>query len=350
MLKRNLTIAILLATAQLLAVSTASSEEWIRLFDGKSLEGWSPNENPETWVIEDGAIVTRGARSHLFYSGDVAGGQFRNFVFEAEVQTDPGSNSGIYIHTEFQPEGWPAKGYECQIINSPPETPEGKYIERKMTGSIYAIRNTWQAPVENSVWFKYRIQVVGKTIRTFVNGRLICAYTEGENPFRPEGIEGRLLGTGTFALQGHDPDSVVRFRNIRVKLLPDDLLAPVQPERDAELDRLITKLSKSNHPLIDIGIETPSHSFAADQAKDSMRFGITIIEPDLSEAPAKLLIVNDRSSAPDVDALKAAKAAGMKIAFSSGGATELDPGRIRARLQAIEAAELAWSDLWVPGQ
>ena len=43
---------------------------WINLFDGKSLDGWTANESPESWILEDGAIVTAGSRSHLFYTGE----------------------------------------------------------------------------------------------------------------------------------------------------------------------------------------------------------------------------------------------------------------------------------------
>ena len=63
-----------------------------------------------------------------------------------------------------------------------------------------------------------------------------------------------------------------------------------------------------------------------------------------------ILVVNDRDKAPDVAVLKAAKAASMKIVFSSGGASSLDESRLKIRLQAIRDAELGWDDFWVPGK
>jgi len=60
-------------------------------------------------------------------------------------------------------------------------------------------------------------------------------------------------------------------------------------------------------------------------------------------------VINDRESPPSVDLLKAAKANGARVAFSSGGDTRINPGRLKARLQAVRAAELGWRDLWVPG-
>ena len=51
--------------------SQKPNDEWISLFDGKSLDGWKASENPETFSVEDGMIVVHGPRAHLFYVGDV---------------------------------------------------------------------------------------------------------------------------------------------------------------------------------------------------------------------------------------------------------------------------------------
>lgn len=323
--------------------------EWVSLFDGESLDGWRANESPESWAVEDGAIVAHGERSHLFYVGELASHDFKNFVFEAEVMTEPGANSGIYVHTKFQEEGWPAAGYECQVINSNSSGTEG-YVEHKMTGSIYAVRNVWKAPAGDKVWFKYRIRVEGKTIKTFIDDRLVCEYTEPVSPWRPEDKARRILSSGTFALQAHDPGSIVRYRNIKVKLLANDLETPGIAEQDREMDRLLTQFANSNHALIDVGIKAATGEFAEKQAAIGRELGLTIVEANLASTPAELLVVNDRNQAPSVDALKVAKANGFKIVFSSGGDTAVDKARIKARLQAIEAAGLSWEDLWVPGK
>ena len=69
----------ILLASLLIAVSGCSSDEWISLFDGESLNGWTANENPESWIVDDGAIVTAGPRSHLFYTGACNGPQFQKF-------------------------------------------------------------------------------------------------------------------------------------------------------------------------------------------------------------------------------------------------------------------------------
>ena len=86
--------------------------KWITLFDGKTLNGWKVGQNAETFSVDSGCIIAHGKTAHLFYEGDVHDHDFKDFDFKADVMTRPGSNSGIYIHTEYQESGWPAKGYE----------------------------------------------------------------------------------------------------------------------------------------------------------------------------------------------------------------------------------------------
>jgi hypothetical protein len=254
-------------------VCSCGSEEWIPLFDGKTLEGWKASENADSWIIEDGAIVTNGPRSHLFYEGEAMNHEFKNFEFTAEVKTEPASNSGIYFHTEFQDEGWPEKGYECQVINSKPDAEPGRYVENKMTGSIYAIRNTWKSPVPDREWFQYRIVVQGKTIQTYIDGGLIAEYTEPANPYRPDNLKGRLLSSGTFALQCHDPGSRVHFRNLKVKSLPDDLPTPGSPPDDLEFEKQIIDLASNNIPLADLHVHLKGGLTMEDALAHARRYG-----------------------------------------------------------------------------
>jgi hypothetical protein len=179
------------------------------LFDGKSLAGWKPNENPDSWRVVDGAIVCKGPRSHLFFVGADAAkpAEFRNFHFKAEVKTQPRANSGLFIHTRPQPDGWPAHGYEVQVNNS-----QGDPVR---TGSLYNVVKNFTAPAEDDTWFTLEVMVVGKAVTVRVDGRVLYEFVE------PEGVTGtRKLSAGTFALQAHDPGSEVHYRNIRVKRLP----------------------------------------------------------------------------------------------------------------------------------
>jgi hypothetical protein len=207
MKKLLLTFALGLA----LTASAADQDGWISLFDGKSLAGWKANENPDTFKVENGELIVKGPRAHLFYVGDVGGGKFKNFELKLDISTRPKANSGVYFHTEFQKDGWPAKGYEVQVNNT--------HGDPKKTAGLYNVKDNLEAPAKDGEWFTMTIKVVGKHITTSVNGKVIVDYTEEENPPR-KANPGRLIGAGTFALQGHDPGSEVHYKNIFVKPLP----------------------------------------------------------------------------------------------------------------------------------
>ncbi|HTL69505.1 MAG TPA: DUF1080 domain-containing protein [Lacunisphaera sp.] len=194
------------------ALSAQPSEEgFVPLMDGKTFAGWKPaKENPDTWKIEDGAFVTRGARCHLYYVGD--GAPFKNFELRVEVMTAPGSNGGIYFHTAYQNTGWPKAGFETQVNNS--------HSDWKRTGSVYDVANTGLASAEDNKWWTQTILVEGNTVTVKVDGKVVVQYTEPPGA-QPGAAFARKLGQGTFALQAHDPKSVVRYRHIRVKRLPD---------------------------------------------------------------------------------------------------------------------------------
>ncbi len=188
-------------------------DEWISLFDGKTLNNWKVGDNAETFSVKDGMIVVHGKTAHLFYNGDVQNHSFKNFDFKAQVMTMPGANSGIYFHTQFQQGGWPSKGYEVQVNNS--------HTDWKRTGSLYNVVDVKEKLVPDSVWFTERILVQGKHVQIWVNDKQSVDYTEPDNVQRPDDMKGRVLSSGTFALQGHDPNSIVYFKNIMVKPLAD---------------------------------------------------------------------------------------------------------------------------------
>jgi hypothetical protein len=195
------------------ATGYPSSDEWISLFDGKSLSNWKVGENAGTFTIEDGMIVAHGPTAHLFYMGDVHQHNFKNFEFKADVMTTPGSNSGIYFHTEYQESSWPKKGYEVQVNNS--------HTDWRRTGSLYGIQDVKEVFVKDNEWFTEYFKVEGKHVIVKLNDKTVVDYTEPADVKRDAGSEGRVLSSGTFALQGHDPNSKVYFKNIMVKPLPD---------------------------------------------------------------------------------------------------------------------------------
>jgi len=95
------------------------------------------------------------------------------------------------------------------------------HTDWRRTGSLYAVEDVRETPVGDGEWWEYHITVQGRRILLQVNGQTLVDYTQPESPERPPDMAGRVLSSGTFALQCHDPGSVVRFRDIRVRALPD---------------------------------------------------------------------------------------------------------------------------------
>ncbi len=190
--------------------SSTKNDGWISLFDGKTLNNWKVGANAETFHVDSGMIIVHGKTAHLFYEGDVGNHNFKNFEFKTEVLTKPKANSGIYFHTEYQEKGWPAKGYEVQVNNS--------HSDWRRTGSLYNISDVRDTLVLDNTWYTEHIIVQGKRVIIKVNDKTVVDYTEPDNLQRGKGSEQRVISNGTFALQGHDPNSVVYFRNIMVKI------------------------------------------------------------------------------------------------------------------------------------
>lgn len=201
----SFTVALLMVISLSSLQTQSRKKGWIKLFDGKTLNGWQVGANASTFKVEDGAIVVNGPRAHLFYMGPVQNHNFKNFEYKATVMTTPGSNSGMYIHTQYQEDGWPEKGYEIQVNNS--------HTDWRRTGSVYGIQDVKEAPAKDNEWFTQLIIVNGNKITVKVNDKVINEYTVP--------AEGGKLSSGTFALQGHDPKSKVYYKDIMVKPLPD---------------------------------------------------------------------------------------------------------------------------------
>lgn len=200
----RISIVLVITLISMSSMKSDISADWVSLFDGKTLNGWKAAEHPGTFTVSDGAIVVHGDRAHLFYDGTVNDHSFKNFELKLKVMTTPGANSGIFIHTTYQEEGWPSKGYEVQVNNT--------QSDWRRTASIYAVQDVKEVYMKDNEWFDMHITVQGKRITVKLNDKVVNDFTEGEN--------GRLTG-GTIALQGHDPGSKVMYKDIMIKVLPD---------------------------------------------------------------------------------------------------------------------------------
>jgi hypothetical protein len=211
----------LVVAAAVQAAAPGVEPGFTSLFNGKDFTGWKISGPSESFTIKDGAIVANGTTSHCYYDGSVRNHSFRNFELKVDVMTRPGSNGGVYVLTEFQESGgnvratgrFPSKGFEIQVNNS--------HTDRIRTGSLYHVTDILdQSPAKDDEWFTEHIVVQGDTITVNVNDRQMVRWTQP--PDWNGGREGpgrSITGPGTIALQGHDPNSTVYYKNIRIKPL-----------------------------------------------------------------------------------------------------------------------------------
>lgn len=329
----------------------ADGADEVSLFDGRSLAGWSAAEHPGSFRVEDGAIVCAGPRAHLFYVGDTGGADFENFELSVEVLTAPGSNSGLFFHTRPQESGWPEAGFEVQVNNSQP--PQGGYLELKMTGSLYGLRNVHQVLARDQQWFTLQVVVRRPKVQVRVNGVLVVDYIDPLDPLPPGLPKLQHLGHGTFALQAHDPASAVRYRNLRVRALPAGVLDLPRPTLDAAAVQRLA-LAADNFPLVDLhthlkGGLTIDRALALSRAT-GMGLGLA------ANGGRGFPIQDDAGAAAFLEAMRGQP---VFVALQAEGRewTEMFSPALRARFDYIFTDAMTWTNragqrlrLWIPAE
>jgi hypothetical protein len=185
---------------------TAADGEWIRLFDGKTLDGWEKVGKPDSmWEVADGEIRGSGAASMLVCTK----GPYKNFRYRAEVKINDGGNSGLYFRTTAKPAF--TDGYEAQI--------DSTHRDPIRTGSLYGFCHVYKQLVKPDIWFTYDLEVRDDVwrgrkmtrIKITVNGDELYEYLDFAQTFKE----------GHFAFQQHDPGSRVSIRKVEVVPLAD---------------------------------------------------------------------------------------------------------------------------------
>ena len=194
--------------------SPASSDGWQQLFNSKDLKGWKQLNGKAKYEIVGDAIVGTSIADtpNSFLCTEQ---NYGDFILELEVKVDSPLNSGIQFRSLSLPgfKDGRVHGYQCEIDPSTRAWSGGIYDEARR-GWLYPLtRNPLgQTAFRNGEWNKYRIEAIGNTIRTWING-IPCANLVDD-----------LTPTGFIALQVHsvgkDADKIgkqVSWRNIRIK-------------------------------------------------------------------------------------------------------------------------------------
>ena len=227
--QKFLTIFAALISTVLLAVQCiaqkSSNDDWEILFNGKDLSGWKDLNGKHKWEARDGMIIG------TFVKGQPNGflcteKDFSDFIFECEVSIDTlMNNSGVQFRSLATPD------YQEQRIKFPEGRVHGYQMEvdpkpQKWSGSIYEeggnrawlyvtaeLNQAAQKAFKKTQWNKYRIECIGTSMRTWING---VPTSNLEDAKFPKGFFGLQL----HANQPGDPEGAfqVRFRNLRVQI------------------------------------------------------------------------------------------------------------------------------------
>jgi hypothetical protein len=223
MIYRSSMFKILLIVAGLCASllgATQSSSSWTSLFNGKDLAGWKVLNGKAKYSIENGEIVgtTVMNEPNSFLATEK---EYGDFILEFEFLVDSSMNSGVQFRsasTEDYQHGR-VHGYQYEIDPS----------QRKWTGGLYDEGGRdWLYPLDlnpsaktafrQGSWNKARVECLGTSIRTWVNG-VPAAHIIDD--LRPKGF---------IALQVHainrkeEEGKKIRWRHLRIqtgKLRPE---------------------------------------------------------------------------------------------------------------------------------
>ncbi len=209
MKKRNALILMIMAAAV-----TLNAQEWVDLFNGKNLKGWEKLDGSAEYRVENGEVIgisRRGTPNTFMATKKV----YSDFILEYEMKMDRGLNSGVQIRSvALQPDGTKrVNGYQVECDDHDSRPWAGGIYEEASRGWLYPMSYHMCVTKENrrGEWNKIRVEVVGSTIRTYINGVNFANMVDDK---RQEGfIALQVHGIGNAkALEGKE----IRWRNIRI--------------------------------------------------------------------------------------------------------------------------------------
>ena len=179
------------------------------IFNGRDLSGWQefPGKASRFAVTEAGELQISNGPGQLETKQ-----QYADFILQAEVFVGaPGLNSGIFFRS-IPGQFW--MGYESQIQN---EYLNGDRTAPKDygTGAIYRRQKARRVVADDQTWFSKTIVAGGDHLAVWVNGILVTDFTD-RRPANANPRTGLRREAGTIQLQGHDPTTNLRFRNLKV--------------------------------------------------------------------------------------------------------------------------------------
>jgi len=218
MLKLMKLILSLLTT---LLIVPAQAGEWIELFNGKDISGWTQRNGTATYDVKDGTLVgtTADGSPNSFLCSDK---QYGDFELTFEVKVDDRLNSGVQIRSQSKggkPKGR-VNGPQVEIEASGKHGAEAGYIYGEACGG-------WMTPkaelkkhkhFKDHEWNLYRIVAKGPRIQVWINGEPISDLTDEEKfKSHPKGF----IGLQVHSIGRGQGPWTVAWKNIKLKELAE---------------------------------------------------------------------------------------------------------------------------------
>ena len=189
-----------------------SQTNWTQLFNGKNFDGWEIKQGQADFeILDDGVIqATSILNSPSTYMGTIK--HYDDFIFEYEIFASPGLNSGVQFRSLNSKKG-DVFGYQCELDTDEFRSWSGGIYDQSRTGLfLYPLTRNEKGKnaFKNGVWNKVRIEAVGRSIRTWVNG-IQCSNLLDDTS-----------KSGFIALQIHSINTVenkgkvVRWKNLKI--------------------------------------------------------------------------------------------------------------------------------------
>jgi len=183
------------------------------LFNGQDLSGWTQMGGEANYAVEDGIIVgkTVSGTPNSFLTTDK---MYDDFILELDYKVDSSMNSGIQIRSNSiaSYQNGRVHGYQIEIDPSERAWSAGIYDEGRRGWLVDLDNNSKaQKAFKQGEWNHYRIEAIGDTIKTWINGVPASFLIDNKT------------ASGFIALQVHsiakddEPGKTIMWKDIRIQ-------------------------------------------------------------------------------------------------------------------------------------
>ena len=208
--------------------ASATEAGFTRIFNGRDLTGW--DGKPGWWKVEEGALIAESTPekpcqecNYLIWRG----GEPADFELIADFRLSRAGNSGIQLRSQALPH-WDTSGYQAdmsgdgELVGFVYEHTRGLIAGRgervtmgddgKREAAKFGDAAELLKTYKKEGWNTYRIICRGPEITLYINGTLMCQFTDRDAK--------QAASKGIIALQMHPgPPMKIEFKNIRLKVL-----------------------------------------------------------------------------------------------------------------------------------